>query len=424
MQEFDHVRLGDTWTFYFVRSSVRITLTVLAEDRYGVHAEAVFRRNCLGLEEYSPAWNGEHLLRTRLNLIYEKDKHGLLLNLLRKSGDVPIPWGEIIEIICEIVIYDYRSGSPVVVLGQNPILPKEQELVYHFLPQNEPTVLFANGGSGKSTFALALAFAVANRTALPHLTPLDQGPVLYLDWESTQAEQELRLHQIAHGLGKEIGNQIFYRNLFRPLVDEIQAIREVVAENAIALLILDSLVPAVGGEAEKAAEVTHFFNALRSLPTCTKLILAHVAKAAVEAQSASPYGSIFVRNLGRSVWELRTSQEGLENQLVAGFFHRKVNQGPLRPPFGLALTFADDQIQITSYDLAADSELASYAGPAFRIRNQLKRGNLPANQLAENLGLELKVVLATLKRMNDVIRLEGPSKITTWGLKDLRQGRL
>ena len=70
-------------------------------------------------------------------------------------------------------------------------------------------------------------------------------------------------------------------------------------------------------------------NALWSFAGTTRLVLAHVSKAAADQLSgaARPYGSVFVRNLARSAWELRRAEEAGPDELLIAAYHRKSTAG-------------------------------------------------------------------------------------------------
>src|SRR5262249_24710288 len=155
---------------------------------------------------------------------------------------------------------------------------------------------------------------------------------LILDWETCRAEHEDRLAAIMGGLGLSEPPRIYYRPMSRALADDIVTIRRELARVGTGLLIVDSLAPACGSEPEGADAAIRTLNALRTLPA-TKLVIAHVSKAAAEARGPSKaFGSAFVMNLSRNCWEIRKAEEETED-LVIGCFHRKVNRGRLLPAF-------------------------------------------------------------------------------------------
>src|SRR5262249_46188403 len=159
--------------------------------------------------------------------------------------------------------------------------------------------------------------------------------VLFLDYESTQAEHEDRLARLLDGLDVTLTHPIVYRPMSRALADDAVRCPAEIARQSISLVILDSFAPARGQDPESADSLIRCFAALRSFGTVTKLALAHVSKVAADAKGpAKPYGSVFAFNLSRNVWEIRRGEAAGAQELVLGCYHRKNNSGPLSPPLG------------------------------------------------------------------------------------------
>src|SRR5262249_58943095 len=119
-------------------------------------------------------------------------------------------------------------------------------------------------------------------------------------------------------------------------------LRADLARPEVGFVIVDSLAPAAGVEPESADSTIRAMNALRSFTGTTRLVLAHVSKATADQASgaARPYGSVFVRNLARSAWELRRAEEAGADELLLAAYHRKPNGGPRALPLRLRLRFA------------------------------------------------------------------------------------
>src|SRR6185503_17596654 len=103
------------------------------------------------------------------------------------------PWRPLLDKACRQAAIALRVGEPIVELLPKPA-GATRHLVGKILLAEETNVIFGDGGSGKSLFALALAVAVATGTDLPAgLRPAAAAPVLYLDWESCLEEHQDRL---------------------------------------------------------------------------------------------------------------------------------------------------------------------------------------------------------------------------------------
>jgi hypothetical protein len=117
-------------------------------------------------------------------------------------------------------------------------------------------------------------------------------------------------------------------------------------------------------------------NALRSFTGTTRLVLAHVSKAAADQASgaARPYGSVFVRNLARSAWELRRAE--------------------LRFAPGGAVTVADAE-------LAEAPDLLARTSVARRVTAALAAGALTVPELAAAVAASEATVGRAVWRLRD-----------------------
>src|SRR5262249_35446586 len=123
--------------------------------------------------------------------------------LRKKLSHVAPPvkrWGPYLEEAAFRLTQAAREGEPLVTLT-GAVTSSTRELVPRFLYESEPTLLYADGDTGKSLFALTLAAAVRSSTPLPGLTPARAASVAYLDWETSRDTLEGRLALVAAGLG-------------------------------------------------------------------------------------------------------------------------------------------------------------------------------------------------------------------------------
>lgn len=325
---------------------------------------------------------------------------------------------------CFAVVRRERQGQPPQPLVATPATA-EQWLVQGIIPRGETSVVYGDGGAGKSLFALGLACAGLTGQPLGRslrwlVSPLTA--VLYCDWESQRADHEARLWGLVrlHGTGEPITG-IYHKAMSRPLTDMISSIRRDVADVKADLVIIDSLGPASGAEPESPDAAVRTMNALRSLGSATRLVIAHVSKAqADQDKGARPFGSVFVQNLARSTIEARRDDTAEEGTMVVTYSHRKANRGGLLKPTALRYAFGDDgQINV----IHAEPDLRS-SGLPVRILDLLKGGAHTVPAMAEELGEEAATVRVTLNRLanrNTVVRLDeasggGKGNKTLWGL--------
>lgn len=326
-------------------------------------------------------------------------------------------WAPMVNVGCQRAMEHLRTGAPAVRLEPAPPAPTAW-LLEKWIPRGETTVLFGDGGAGKSLLSLAIGASAlgggpVGRWALGPCTSL-----MYLDWESTQAELGARLW----GLGEYLDRlpdpvPILYRRMARPLTEELAAVRREVAKERVDLVICDSLGPACGAEPESADAAVRAMNALRSIQGTTRLVIAHMSKQAADQErgSARPFGSVYVQNLARSVIEVRGHQEG--ETLEVSCYHRKVNAGPRAQPVGFRFAFdAEGHITVR----ATDPDLSRATLPA-QILDTLKEGPKTPATIAGELGIGAKAVANELGRMKptQVVRITpssgGRGKETVWG---------
>jgi AAA domain-containing protein len=244
----------------------------------------------------------------------------------------------------------------------------------------------------------------------------------YLDWESTEQEVAARVDGICRGLGVDLPpGSILYRPMHRALADEAPRLRADFARHGVRFVIVDSFGPAAGAEPESADSTIRLMNALRSFTDTTKLVLAHVSKAAADQPTGPtrPYGSVFVRNLARSAWELRRAEEMDSGELRIAAYHRKHNGGRRAPAFSLRLRFeADGAVVATGADLAEAPDLLARTTVSKRVTVALAAGALTVAELAEHLCAPEPTVGRILRRLRETGHVVpvGETRPHRWGL--------
>ncbi len=274
-------RDGDEFLFTWPQYHLSIGVARLRETASGINAELTIASGILG----SLHWGA-------LNLASTPQRETLVKKLEKRFGTPP-QWEAIIERVCRESAEAFRQGAPIVALG--PVAPTAtRELVEKLLPLGETTVLFGDGGSGKSYLGLAVALALATGTPLPAgLRPTQRTRTLLLDYETTEDEHQERLHNLIAGLGIDYTEGIFYRSMVRSVVDEAPLLRTEIARLGVGAVIVDSLAPAtVSAEGIDSWHTTAIrtFNALRGFSPATRLVIAHVSKAEADQRSGATGG--------------------------------------------------------------------------------------------------------------------------------------
>jgi len=283
-------------------------------------------------------------------------------------------------------------------------------VVEDFLPEGYPSMLFGDGGQGKSYIVLYLATCIAIGRSFLDKT-VRQGRVLYVDFELDENEQARRAYKIARGLGLCAPPEgLLY---FSPLAQEkpiesvnaiIDALAAKVKEFDIALTVLDSFGAAVAGDPEGAKDVTAIFRKLRALGTV--LILDHQSKAkpGEKYREKSAFGSVYKQNMSRNVWQLqRIIDDTLsDNEVKLGLYHKKSNFGPLRETAALKATFESDAFRLekTAIDFSFGDSLSAKDRVLIAY---MDLGASNAREIQEETGLSL----GTVKNANTALKREG-----------------
>jgi hypothetical protein len=265
------------------------------------------------------------------------------------------------------------------------------------------TLLHGDGGVAKSLLALSLSVAVSSGFERWLGREVKNGPVLYLDFELDAEEQTRRVHQLCRGAGlaKPPDGLLYMSALGYTAREAFTAALEECQQHGVRLLVLDSLGPALQGDAEASRDVISFFSQAMEPFRANGvgvLIIDHQSKlqAGQSYQSKSAFGSVYKSNLGRSVIQVEATERG-EGTLTLRFRHKKHNFGPLAEPFGATLTFAEDEVSLEPVELEA-AELAEEAtlNATDRVKLALEQGPAYPWEIAEFTGLAVKTVKNTL----------------------------
>jgi hypothetical protein len=332
----------------------------------------------------------------RLNIMSTTSRNSVAKQLAER--DLELDWGRLIEGMCFVVRERYRSGEPALDLREDLARPPQRWVVEPFIEYEGATVLFADGGTGKSMIALAVAVTASSDGSVIGRRHRDPAPVLYLDWETNGWSTQERLDAIIAGAGIRERPPIYYRRMSAGLVESAANLRKEIAQLGIGLVIVDALGAARVGEPESADITIRLFNAARSLGV-PWLGVDHVTKAQGN-DSSRPFGSTYTHNLARLTWSADKAQEEGESSFVVSLTNRKRNNGRLLPRMGYRIdltTGEGDQLLQARFrraDLTEVPGLAEKLPIKTRILAELRPGPRSITELAEQLGKDVTVVSA------------------------------
>jgi hypothetical protein len=270
------------------------------------------------------------------------------------------------------------------------------------------TLVYGDGGVAKSLLALALAVAVAGGAETWLGRRVENGPVLYVDFELDAEEQARRVRQLcrdAGGRSEEPPEDLLYMSAVGHRArDVFKAARTVCEEHGVVMVVLDSYGVALGGDAEASKDVIAFNNDVlepfRALGAAV-LVIDHQSRlqAGQSYQSKGAFGSVYKTNLARSVVQVEATERG-EGTLTVRLRQKKHNFGPLADPFAVKISFSEESVGLTPVELEA-SEKAEEAtlNAVDRVKHALEVGPAYPWEISEVTTLAVKTVKNALTEL-------------------------
>ena len=302
-----------------------------------------------------------------------------LCNKLEETLSLNGGWNTIIETVCEVSIKKRWEGDPIVPIGQLPKRVETHYLLWPLIREGSLTILYGPGGAGKSYLSLYIAFLIQyDLSCGTTITASKPKNCLYLDWESNSEDLNERLRALAKGHSYS-DVALHYRRSHIPLVQDINTIQQIVVDNDIGFIIVDSKSASIGGKINEADATQELYNAVRSL-NCTVLVVDHVAK----QDSIGPIGSVVNTNQARDMWEIIPNEISTSPKTIrVGLHHKKTNTGMKHDPIGLEISFEDDvediidRVHITPIEIREDPEQLSRLSIEIQVRHFLKQQDIP-----------------------------------------------
>ena len=322
-----------------------------------------------------------HMYMGRLNLHSASQKQQFVRDL---KGRAEYDWQGIINHIAKLIEDSVDAPEEILDLAKVEKIKDDPFVIYPFMRNGNPVILYGDGGEGKSIFAIGIGLSIATgKNFIPSLEVNQTGNVMYLDWEQEAEDIADIMNKMCLGMNIDVPTDKFlYRRMVGSLSDHLEAVHRDILANDIKMIIIDSLVASSSGDVNDSETARILFNSVRAFKV-SAIIITHVSK----TDEGKPYGSIFFWNYARNVWMLAKSQEtGLHSSIV-GLFHKKSNRNMLNQPIGLEVEFTDKSIKYLETDLQDEPELSVRTTVADQIQGLLKNleNGLPVNRIAEEL---------------------------------------
>lgn len=327
------------------------------------------------------------------------DDHKKRLRTLLPGTDVE----SFVDHLCSEVHNAHTGGDSISAADYEP-QPEPPWLARPLVMDGVANVLFADGGQGKTTIAVAICVSLnAGCSLVPGISVPSGGlPTLFIDAEDTQ-DGILRIaNAIASGAGllPEAWKERFrYRRLYGPLADNMPAIQRDVEQYGIRACFYDSLITMAAGNPNETDTPRLFFASTTIFPNCAVVGLSHIAK----SDTARPIASVMYRNIPRNVWMADFDKEAG----VMGLYPDKVNSLEDNDPDPLYLTL--DKIPTgVAYRAVSPAEapgLEKHHSASTLIHTELENGSRTLEQLREAIPKSGGAIRAALKRETDAGRI-------------------
>ena len=343
--------------------------------------------------------NGGHIASGTLNLLSNVAKGTFEKACARRDDGVD--WYTLIEQLCTAVVRDYRKGSPEIELTGEVLKDvsfEDKWVAEPLLLADQPTLIFGEGGSGKSYLAIYLAVLLGEGISSGGIKVTEPLKVLYLDWETSQQEISERLVRVRRGLGLDLYAQrnVIYKHMSSGIREDLSEIQSIVTRRDIQVVVLDSVGAAVAGEPESASMVIAYFNAIRKLKV-TSLSVDH------KNREGTIFGSSYKRNYSRLMYDVK-SAPGTDLSIEMGLFHEKTNNTPYMKPMGWVLRFDNNpDTEAVTFERrdVKDTALESDMSVPDRIENALSNGPKSVQSLAEELEKSTSFISKELSKGRD-----------------------
>lgn len=391
--------VGDAFVFSWPGVPVRIEVDYFVETRGDLYAEITM------VDTLSDPPSLIH--NSRLNLNAANTRSSLAKDLAAADGS--LPWATMLEEMCFLAKRAYRQGEPAIRLCDVTVDTADRWLLRPYIEadQSSMSVIYADGGSGKSLLSLAMAVTLAGDDQLVGRRVGPPVRAMYLDWEAGPMVQHKRLKALAAGAGFGDMPDMLYRRMRVPLAYAAPAIRRELDAHHIGVVFVDSLGAAGDGPIEESATALATMRAMASFKRPIQAVH-HMPKNLEGKRGAGAmFGSVYYANAVRVAWELRGEKNENTQTINVGLVNTKNNNGVLEPRHAYEIAFRNDSrgdpvtIGIRSVDAGRVAELQRDTPLGDQIVELLKHGSLTRTEVAGELAISPDYASRTLSALKD-----------------------
>jgi len=211
------------------------------------------------------------------------------------------------------------------------------------------SLLFAEGGTGKSFIGLVMCVIQATGMEIMGMNTSEVGPSLYVDYEDDIETHELRLTAVLASLDITIDDFSYPIKYIRPAQKLFKARSQIgglIRTIKPRLIIVDSVANARGGDANAAEDTIQVFSTMRQFNTSV-LALDHITKEDTRSNKAvTPFGSVFTINAVRLAWGMRATEGSTGINVGLILKQTKRNTVARHDPLSLSMEFVNKDMEV------------------------------------------------------------------------------
>ena len=344
-----------------------------------------------------------------------------------KAFAIEVDWETAINPLIGETIAIHRSVDTDVSLDSVEMEITDPFLLKPFVASSGVSVLYGEGGLGKSLLALGMALSITSGQPIFGEFPKAIGPVIYADYEDDSSVHAQRLKALRKGMNIDDGYPIHHVSLVSKVASAQAELRRKVEQRSAVMLILDSIGMARGGDATGAEDTIRLFRALRSLGVPV-LAVDHVTKDDKRSgKTDTPYGSVYTINSARMLWAGRLASQPNDPEKLINLENTKANHTQLHKPLALRVKYLNarnsddneylDAVTITTHDQWwEEKEPDVWAGIVMTMTQQPGRA-WTAKELALALHLNIDGIQKACQRHKEELVKEKEGRSFTYQLE-------